>query len=786
MEETRPVLEPLPENQTVLPILPLRGGVMFPGVALPIMVGRESSRRLVDELLARGERVVGVVAQKDPEVEEPTPEDLFPWGVRARILRMLRMPNDVMRVNIQGMDRIRVVEWLQNKPYLIARVEVLQEPEVEPSREVEALRQSLIQSLQEIHRLSDESLPEEFLTAVLNTRDLGPLADLIATHMPFSLEEKERILETLHPRERALEVLKLLQRELEVLRISRKIQEEVQSEISRGQREYFLREQLKAIQKELGMLDDRERELHELREAIEKAGLPDAVREVALKEWERLKWVQPASPEYNVIRTYLDWILALPWTVETRDRLDIRKARRILDQDHYDLEKVKERILEFLAVRKLKRDVKGPILCFLGPPGVGKTSLGRSIARALGRKFVRISLGGVRDEAEIRGHRRTYIGALPGRIIQALRQAGSRNPVFMLDEIDKLGMDFRGDPAAALLEVLDPEQNHSFSDHYLEVPFDLSRVLFIATANVVDTIPPPLLDRMEIIEIPGYVDEDKIMIARKYLIPRVLRENGLENVRVTFSRKALLEIIRGYTREAGVRNLERQIHAVARKIAKEITTRPDAPDRFSITVRQVPRYLGPRRFPPDLVLRKSEVGVAPGLAWTPVGGEVLYVEVLAMPGGKNLTITGRIGKVMEESVQAALSLLRARAEDYGVDPEFFARYDFHVHIPEGAVPKDGPSAGITIFAAMASRLLNTPPREGLAMTGEITLTGRILPVGGIKEKVTAAHRTGYREILLPRFNAKDLEEIPPHIRKDLNVHLVDTVDQAFAIIFPRR
>jgi len=775
-----------PEEKEILelPVLPLRGGVLYPHVALPIMVGRPSSRKLVDELLSRGEKVVAVVPQKDPEVEDPVPEDLYPVGVRARILRMLRLPGDVMRVDIQGMDRLRVLEWVRTDPYLVARVEILSEPSMEKTQETEALQQSLYQSIQEIQRLSEDGLPDEFITAVLNTSELGHLTDLIATHMPFSLEDKVRILEVLNPRERALEVLKLLQRELEVLRLSRKIQEEVQSEISRGQREYFLREQLKAIQKELGMMDDRERELAELREAIEKTNLPDHAREVALKEWERLRWIQPASPEYNVVRTYLDWILSLPWNVETRDRLDIRRARRILDQDHYDLERVKERILEFLAVRKLKKDVKGPILCFLGPPGVGKTSLGRSIARALGRKFVRISLGGVRDEAEIRGHRRTYIGALPGRIIQALKQAGSRNPVFMLDEIDKLGMDFRGDPASALLEVLDPEQNHSFSDHYLEIPFDLSRVLFIATANMVDTIPPPLLDRMEVIEVPGYVDEDKVQIARHYLIPRALRENGLENVRVRFSRKALLEIIRGYTREAGVRNLERELHRIARRIAVRITTEAEPPEEFSITARNLQTYLGPRKFPPDLVRRGSEVGVAPGLAWTPVGGEVLYVEALKMPGSKQLHLTGRIGKVMEESARAALSLLRAGATRWGIPADFYETNDFHIHIPEGAVPKDGPSAGITIFVALASRLLERPPREGLAMTGEITLSGRILPVGGIKEKVTAAHRSGFREILLPRFNEKDLEEIPPHIRKDLTFHLVDTVDQAFKIVFP--
>lgn len=784
-EEIKATEEHSASDQT-LPVLPLRGGVLFPGVVVPIAVGREPSQKIIDEVLSQGKRTVAVIAQKNPDVEEPTPEDLFEWGVRARILQMFRLPNQVMRVILQGVDRIRVHAWLQTTPYLLAEVEPVVPPQVEPTEEIEALRQSLLKNLEEwIHlNLEDEKVPEEFWSLVTSAEDLGGLVDLIAAHLPFlSLEDKQRLLETLDPRERAMEMLRRLQREIEILRISKKIQDEVHSEISKGQREYILREQLKAIQKELGMIDDRERELQELQEAIEKARLPEQAREVALKEWGRLQWVQPSSPEYNVIRTYLDWILALPWEVETRDRLDLRKVQRILDRDHYDLERVKERVIEFLAVRKLKKDVKGPILCFLGPPGVGKTSLGRSIAQALGRQFVRISLGGVRDEAEIRGHRRTYIGALPGRIIQALRQAGSRNPVFMLDEVDKVGTDFRGDPASALLEVLDPEQNHAFVDHYLDIPFDLSRVLFIATANMVDTIPPPLLDRMEVIEIPGYIDQDKLKIAQKYLIPRVLQENGLEKA-VSFSRRAILEIIRGYTREAGVRNLERNIHAIARKIAREITSQPEPPSRFSVTTRNLSHYLGPRRYAPDLILPRCEVGVVPGLAWTPVGGEVLYVEVLMMPGGKNLILTGRIGKVMEESAQAALSLLRARAKAYGIDPEFYERYDFHIHIPEGAVPKDGPSAGITIFAALASRLRDLPPRHGLAMTGEITLTGRVLPVGGIKEKVTAAHRTGYTDVLLPRFNEKDLEEIPERIRKDLTFHFVDHVDEALAIIFP--
>ncbi|MCF6192363.1 MAG: endopeptidase La [Candidatus Hydrothermae bacterium] len=775
-------MEERPEIPEQLPILPLKGGVIFPQVVIPLLVGREPSRRLIDDALQR-DRLVGVVAQKDPQLEEPGPEDLYRVGVLGTILRMIRTPDEGIRVLLQGVRRVRVEDYVQTEPYLVARVVPFEEEPWEKTPELEALRQSVLHTLQEVAELSAQ-LPEEVVTSAFNVEDPGTLADLIAAYAPFSIEEKQALLEEANPVQRLRDVLKRLQRELEILRLSRKIQEEVQSEISRGQREYFLREQLKAIQKELGILDSRERELEELREKIAQADLSDAAREVALKEWERLKWIQPASPEYNVIRTYLDWILSLPWKKETRDRLDLRRARRILDEDHYDLDRVKERILDFLAVRKLKADTRGPILCLLGPPGVGKTSLGRSIARALGRTFVRVSLGGVRDEAEIRGHRRTYIGALPGRIIQGMKQAGSRNPVFMLDEIDKVGADVRGDPTAALLEVLDPEQNHSFSDHYLEIPFDLSRVLFIATANMLDTIPPPLRDRMEVIEIPGYVEAEKLQIAKKYLIPRSVASTGLEGYPLSFTRPAVLHLIRNYTREAGVRNLERQIRGVLRKYARMAAEGKFPDRRVRITPRRVEEALGPPLYPDTDRLRHPEVGVAPGLAWTPFGGDLLYVEALKMKGGKSVVLTGLLGKVMEESAQTALSLLRARAGDLGIPEDFYETHDVHIHVPEGAVPKDGPSAGITLFVALTSCFLDRPPRGGVAMTGEITLTGRVLPVGGIKEKVTAAHRAGVRIVLLPRWNEKDLREIPDYILKDLTFVFLDTVDDALKVVFP--
>ncbi len=779
---------PKPEGESVaipevLPVLPVKGGVVYPNLVVPLVLTTERAQRLVDEALKNG-KLIATVTQKDPHKEDAGPEDIYRVGTASLILKMMRTPDGQMRILIQGLERIQIEEFVQTEPYLKARVRVLEERE-EESAEIAALKNSALQMFQEIVKHSPY-LPEELANVAVNIEEAGKLADFIATYMNFKVEEKQQLLEAVEVRQRLQLLNQLLGRHLEILRLSAKIQDQVKSEMDRAQREYFLREQLKAIQKELGILDTRQKEIQELREKIEAAGMPPEVKEVALKELDRLGSIPAGSPEYPVIRNYLDWLIALPWSKETPDNLDLRRARRILDEDHYDLDRVKERILEFLAVRKLRKDTRGPILCFVGPPGVGKTSLGRSIARALGRKFVRISLGGVRDEAEIRGHRRTYIGALPGRIIQGIRQAGSRNPVFMLDEVDKIGQDFRGDPAAALLEVLDPEQNATFSDHYIEVPFDLSRVLFILTANITATIPPPLLDRMEVIEIPGYTDEEKVHIAHQYLVPRQQRENGLEDLRIIFQRRSLLKIIHEYTREAGVRELERKIGAVLRKIAVQKASGKLKQQRIVITPRRVEQALGPPLYYSEVASRQGEVGVVTGLAWTPVGGDILFIEALMMPGGRHLYLTGQLGEVMKESAEAALSLVRARAEQLGIDPKFYDKHDIHIHVPAGAIPKDGPSAGIAIFTALVSLLTQVPVDPHIAMTGEITLRGKVMPVGGIKEKVLAAHRAGIRTVILPRWNEKDLRDIPAHVRQSLRFVFVDHVDQVLQEIFGDR
>ncbi len=767
-EEEGAHAEPLPD---ALPILPLRNTVLFPGVVVPITVGREKSVRLLRDSLER-DQMIGVVAQKDPGIDDPTPEDLYRVGTMAKILKVIRMPDGSQSVVIQGKRRFEILDYLQTEPYLVARIEPIDES-FTYTMELEALVRSIKELATQIINLSP-NIPNEAAYAIQNIESPAFLIHFIASNLQLPVSEKQKLLEMRPLEKRAEMILEQLNRELQVLRLSEEIRNKVRSDIERQQREYFLRQQLKTIQEELGEGDTTTAELEELRKRAAGKSLPEEVRQALERELKRLERIPPMSPEHAVTRNYIDWILDLPWQEYSEDILDLDRAQRILDEDHYDLEKVKKRILEYLAVLKLKGDMKAPILCFYGPPGVGKTSLGKSIARALGRKFVRISLGGVRDEAEIRGHRRTYVGALPGRIIQGLRKAGTANPVFMLDEIDKLGMDFRGDPASALLEVLDPEQNANFSDHYLELPFDLSRVMFIATANYLEAIPAPLRDRMEIIEIPGYTHEDKLHIARGHLIPRQLLEHGLSAEQVSFTDGAIQKIIQDYTREAGVRNLERSIAAILRAVAKEIAM-GERQGPLSIDEAAVRRYLGPEKYFNEVAERTEIPGVATGLAWTPTGGDLLFIEATAVPGSGRLILTGHLGEVMKESAQAAWSYIKAHARELGIPWRIFKHWDVHVHVPAGAIPKDGPSAGVTILTALVSLLTQRRVRSDVAMTGEITLRGLVLPVGGIKEKVLAARRAGIRQIILPARNEKDLEDIPEAIRQELTFHCVSRV-----------
>jgi ATP-dependent Lon protease len=688
---------------------------------------------------------------------------------------MIRYPDQRVNIIVQGLQRFRVERFVQEEPYFKAAITPLEDILL-VDKELQALTRSVSSQFQKILALSPVPAKELQMT-VLNISEPSKLADFIIANMDVELAKKQELLEELDVKGRLKKLLLVINKELEILELGSKIQTSVQSTISKGMREHYLREQLKAIQKELGEGDEQAREVREIEESIARAKMPKEVEEVARKELGRFGTINPAAAEYTVSKTYLDWLVSLPWSAATKDTLDIHRARKILDRDHYDLEKVKERILEYLAVRKLKKDTKGPILCFVGPPGVGKTSLGRSIAAAMGRKFIRISLGGVRDEAEIRGHRRTYVGALPGRIIQNIKKCGSRNPVFMIDEVDKIGVDFRGDPSSALLEVLDPEQNFSFSDHYLEVPFDLSRVMFITTANILDTIPPALRDRMEVLELPGYTEEEKIKIARGYLIPRQLREHGLSPRRVIFRKDALEGIIRDYTREAGLRNLEREIAAVCRKVAKAVAQGRGG--RADVSGRSLRNYLGPVRYFAELAERTAEPGVAIGLAWTPAGGEILFIEAKRMRGKKGLTLTGQLGDVMKESAMAAMSFVRSNARALGVTEDFFEKSDIHIHVPAGAIPKDGPSAGVAIVASLVSLLKGVPLDWRVGMTGEITLTGKILPVGGVKEKVLAARRAGLRKVILPEKNRKDLQEIPAVLRRSLKFAFVKDLPQLF-------
>ena len=760
------------EVPDILPVLPLRGIVIFPNQIHPFLVSRPASLRLIEDV-GQTSRVIGLSAQKNPEEENPAPEGLFPRGTAVRILKMLKYPDHSVRVLVQGIARIDLLDFVQIEPYFRANVRRLGEA-VEGDKELDALQAHLVSQFSKFVSLVPY-LPDELQVMAMQVREPARLTDMVASYLKIAVEESQDLLSTNDVRARLEKLIVILGREIELLELGHKIQSQVQTELNKNQREYYLRQQLKAIQKELGEGDARSSEIEDLEKKIEAAKMPEDARKAADKELDRLKMIPPESAEHTVVRTYLDWLVTVPWSVSTDDNLDIKHARSVLDEDHFDLEKVKERILEFLAVRKLKSDTKGPILCFVGPPGTGKTSLGRSIARALGRKFVRLSLGGIRDEAEIRGHRRTYIGSLPGRMIQGLRNAGSNNPLFILDEVDKLGTDFRGDPASALLEVLDPEQNNAFVDHYLDVPFDLSKVLFLTTANVLDPIPPALRDRMEVLELPGYTEEEKLQIAERHLVPKQISENGLGNIKIEFTPDTVSEIIRSYTREAGLRNLEREIGRVCRKIARALTEGETAPER--VTPDMLHRFLGPRKFFSEAAERTQEPGVATGLAWTPNGGDILFIESTRMNGQKGVTITGSLGDVMKESAQAALSYVRSRAAQLGIAPDFFEKSDLHIHVPAGAIPKDGPSAGVTIAASLASLLSARPVRSDVAMTGEITLRGKVLPVGGVKEKVLAARRAGIKTVILPRRNESDLEDIPEEARKEMEFVFVDTVDE---------
>jgi ATP-dependent Lon protease len=776
VSETRSL--PLPSE---LPVLPLRDTVLFPNSFMPLAVARESSVRLIDDAIAAG-KVIGVFAQRDPALDEPIQADLYPVGTATHIHKMFRLPDGSLRLIVQGLSRVTLDEIVALKPYLRAKVSAVEDVLRDEDRlEIDALLRNIKSNFQKVVSLSP-LLSDDLQTLAMNIEEPARLADFIASSLStISTATKQEVLETLDVRARMDSLNRILIKELEVLERGSKIQSQVQSEVGKNQREYFLREQLKAIQKELGEDDDQQKEIEELREKIEAAGMPEAVLKEANRELERLSRMPVAAAEYTVSRTYLDWLVALPWNLRTDEIIDLARTKEILDREHSGLDKAKDRIIEYLAVRKLNPAMKGPILCFVGPPGVGKTSLAKSIATSLGRKFVRVSLGGMRDEAEIRGHRRTYIGALPGQVIQGLRRAESKNPVFILDEVDKLGSDFRGDPSAALLEVLDPEQNDTFRDHYLDVPFDLSEVLFITTANVLDPVPAPLRDRMEVLELPGYTEEEKLQIAREHLVAKQVTNHGLTPETLSFTDDSLHAVIRGYTREAGVRNLEREIGALCRKAARRRAEGNEEP--LTITRETVMDMLGaPRFLDEEMEERTKNPGVAIGLAWTPSGGDVLFIEASQMTGSGQLTLTGSLGDVMKESARAALSWTRANAKALGIDPDFYKSTELHVHVPSGAIPKDGPSAGVTMTTAVVSELTGRPVRGDLAMTGEITLSGKVLPVGGIKEKVLAARRVGIREVILPKQNEKNVnEDLSPVLRADLTIHLVSTIDEVLAL-----
>ena len=775
------------EMPEALPVLPLRETVPLPDTLTPLAIGQERTVALVNDVLA-GNRMLVMVASREPELEQPGPEALYDVGVVGSIARMLKVPDGTLRILVQGGQRVALTGFTSEKPYLVASIEP-REDVVTPSPELTALMRSVQETFSQIVE-EVPYLPEELQIAVANIDDPSALSHLIAGSLRLPTEEKQGLLEEVDVAKRLRRLVEVLARELEVISIGAKIQGEVQSEMDRAQREYVLRQQLKAIQEELGEFDEAAEEADQLRQQLDEAGLPEDVRKQADRELKRLEALPPAAAEHGVIRTYLEWLASLPWQRTTEDNLDLAHARAVLDEDHHAIEQVKDRILEFLAVRKLKPDARGSILCFVGPPGVGKTSLGRSIARALGREFERISAGGVRDEAEIRGHRRTYIGAMPGTIIRALRDAGSRNPLFMIDELDKMGADYRGDPASAMLEVLDPEQNATFRDHYLDVPFDLSGVMFITTANTLDTIPGPLRDRMEVIQLAGYTEDEKLQIAKRYLVPRQVERNGLKKSWIAVSDAALRVVISDYTREAGVRGLEREIGTLCRKVARQVAERDGDAGRVkkvSIGVPKVRELLGRPRFHAEARRRTREPGVATGLAWTPVGGDVLFIEAGAMPGKGKLTLTGQLGDVMKESAQAALSYVRGHVAELapGLPDDWFAEHDVHLHVPAGAMPKDGPSAGITMATALTSLITGRAVRDDVAMTGEITLTGQVLPIGGLKEKALAAQRNGVDSVIAPKLNEQDVEDIPEHLRKRLDFRFVDDIDEVLEAALER-
>ncbi|MEA4923802.1 MAG: endopeptidase La [Syntrophomonadaceae bacterium] len=763
-------------NYREIPILPLRGLLVFPYTVIHLDVGRKKSINAIEEAML-GSKEIFLATQKEAQTDEPEQDDIYEVGTVAEVRQVLKMPGGTMRVLVEGLYRARIKLFIPQPDYMKVGIEEYKSESVAKNAELEALMRTVVYQFEQYVRMS-KKIPPETVVSVVAIEEPGRLADVIASHLNLRIPDKQKVLELMDITQRLDFICDILAKEMEVLELERKINIRVRKQMEKTQKEYYLREQMKAIQKELGDKDERASEVEELRERIRKAGLPQEAREKINKEVERLEKMPSSAAEAVVVRNYLDWALSLPWAVETRDRLDLDMAEKILDEDHYGLEKPKERILEYLAIRKLAKKMKGPILCLVGPPGVGKTSLGKSIARSLGRKFVRMSLGGVRDEAEIRGHRRTYVGSMPGRVLNSIKQAGSRNPVFLLDEIDKMTTDFRGDPASALLEVLDPEQNNTFSDHYLEIPFDLSKVMFITTANSYYNIPRPLLDRMEVIDISGYTEEDKLNIALGYLVPKQIKEHGLKASNIAFSEAALRKIIREYTREAGVRNLERQIASVCRKVARQVVK--DKNTSASITVSSVAKYLGASKFRFGTAEKKSQVGVTTGLAWTDTGGDILSIEVALIKGKGRLTLTGKLGDVMKESAQAGLTYVRSKAEELGISHETIEGYDIHIHVPEGAIPKDGPSAGITMATSLASAMSGRAVRNDIAMTGEITLRGNVLPIGGLKEKALAAHRAGIETIILPLENKKDLEEVPANVKRKMHFILVGHMDEVLA------
>jgi len=759
-----------------LPLLPIRDIVVFPYMVLPLFVGREMSIKAI-EVALEGNRMIFLASQKDINVENPSPSDLYSVGTVGVIMRMLKLPDGRIKILVQGVARAKTLKFLQKEPFYQVEIKTFPDVSNPVSIETEALMRNVKEQIEKLVSFGKVILPD-IMVVIENVDDAGKLADLAVANMGLKVEQAQDILEITDPIQRIKRINEALGKEIELLSMQQKIQADVRGEIDKTQREYFLREQLKAIQRELGETDDRSEDLRELREKIKEAKMPEKAAKEAEKQLRRLERMHPDAAEASMTRTYIEWLADLPWSKATKDNLDLKAAHRVLEEDHYDLEKVKERILEYLSVRKLKEKMKGPILCFVGPPGVGKTSLGKSIARALGREFVRISLGGVRDEAEIRGHRRTYVGALPGRIIQGIKTAGSNNPVFMLDEIDKIGADFRGDPSAALLEVLDPEQNNSFSDHYIGLAFDLSRVMFITTANMTDPIPSPLRDRMEIINLSGYTEQEKLGIAKSYLIPRQMLEHGITEKQISIPDKTVLQVIAQYTREAGVRNLEREIGHLCRKVARKIAEGETG--LFTITPNNLHQYLGVPKYLPEVEREKDEVGVVTGLAWTETGGDVLYIEATTMRGKGNLTLTGHLGDVMKESAHAALTYVRSRAGELGIKIEQFGKTDVHIHVPAGAIPKDGPSAGVTMATALASVFMNSPVKKDLAMTGEVTLRGRVLPIGGLKEKTLAAKRAGIKTMIIPKQNEKDLDDIPKNLKKDMKFIFVETMDEVIS------